>query len=568
MLDLLQTEKTSICGMQTGRLGLAKLRLVMVAGVFLLGYLAIDLRLIDLTLMRTKPVEEMAADREDVRPLTKPLRGDILDRNGELIATSIKMSSLYADATLVANKEEVARDIAGILPDVAKADILQKLSSEKKFVWLKRNITPKQEYAINALGHPGLGFQEEDRRLYPQGVLAAHVAGYTDVDGRGIAGIEGAFDKKLAAGGNGVVLSVDLRVQHVLHHELSEAVKKFSAKAGIGMVMDVNTGEIIAMVSLPDFDPLHPAEASDNAKFNRASLGVFEMGSTFKIFPTALALDRGVAGFGTTYDATTPIKMGRFTISDYHAENRVLTVPEIFILSSNIGVARMAMDIGTPAMKEFYGRLGFFTQEPIELPERGSPLYPKPWREVSTLTASYGHGVAVSPVHLMRAAAAMVNGGVLRKPTLLKLEGAAVDGEEEERVIKPETSRKIRRLMELTVATGTGGNAHVMGYNVGGKTGTAEKSSGGRYDKGAVFSSFLGVFPVQNPQYAVLAILDEPKATSDTHGYATGGWTAAPVVAKVVERMAPLYGMEPAADTGPEVVKEMAAYIKDEKEGL
>jgi cell division protein FtsI (penicillin-binding protein 3) len=332
------------------------------------------------------------------------------------------------------------------------------------------------------------------------------------------------------------------------------------------MIMDVDTGEILAMVSLPDFDPHHPGAGDDDGRFNRAALGVFEMGSTFKLFSTAAALDSGLVHFGTVYDAVEPIRYGRFTISDYHAKKRNLTVPEIFIYSSNIGTARMAMTVGTKGIEDFYRRLGFMDQAPLEIPERGAPLYPKPWRDVSTLTTSFGHGIAVTPVHLMRATAALVNGGTLVTPTLLKPKRIAA-GPQGPRVVSPATSGMVRDLLSLTVAAGTGENARAEGYDVGGKTGTAEKNQSGKYVKNKVMSSFIGVFPMQSPRYAVLAMIDEPQPIKETHGFVTGGWTAAPVVGRVIAQAGPLLGLAPPGDHGDGVVRAMLPYLKELRKG-
>lgn len=539
----------------------AKFRLLIVVAVFMLGYFAVSLRLIDLTLLRggDDARGKTAASASGV-PI---LRGQILDRHGELMATSLKMASVYADATLITEPKVVAQELSDILGDVSRATLEERLSSGRKFVWLSRNITPRQEYAINSLGHPGLGFEHQYRRIYPHGRLTAHLLGYTDVDGRGIAGIEKSFDRVLTDGEEDVKLTIDLRIQHILHRELEAALKKFQAKAAIGAVMDVNTGEVIAMVSLPDYDPHHPGDASPDALFNRATLGVFEMGSTFKIFPTAAALDAGKVSFGTQFDATEPIKVGRFKISDYHAKKRSLSVPEVFIYSSNIGTAKMALALGQDGLKDFYEELGFSKPVPFDLPERGTPLFPHPWREVSTMTASFGHGVAVSPLHLMRSTAALVNGGYLIKPQIL-LSEAPRRNAGGERVISAETSEKIRKLLELNVIAGSGAKAYVEGYDVGGKTGTAEKVAAKGYNKKSLLSSFVGVYPVNDPQYAVLAILDEPQGTKDTYGYATGGWNAAPVVGRVIEQMGPLYQIPPSL-THHDIRVEMGRYLKDDK---
>jgi len=566
-MDFFQKKTSSISGTHAQTLDKAKLRLLTVAMFLMMGYLAVCLRLVELTLLRPSSQAEISVSEiGDVKPIGKLFRGSIFDRNGNLIASSLMMDSVYANATLVDSPETLARQLSDILPDLNEGNIRRKLSSEKSFVWIKRKVTPKQKYAINALGNPALGFEKKTGRIYPDANLTAHIVGYTNIDGKGIAGIEKAFDKQLLAVGDSIRLTIDLRVQYILHRELGNAVKKFRAKAGVGIVMDVNTGEIIALMSLPDFDPNHFCDATDEQKFNNATLGVFEMGSTFKIFSVAAALDSGKIRFSSTFDATDPIKQGRFTISDFHPKRRVMTVPEIFIYSSNIGVAKMAAFIGNEGMKNFYRTLGFMKRAPIEIPEKGSTLSPSPWRDIDTMATSFGHGIAVSPLHLIRAASAIVNGGIMPTSTIFRPDEDLPIAPIGERVIKAETSGQMRKLLELAVAVGTGGNAWVEGYNVGGKTGTAEKNIQGRYKRDILLSSFLGVFPIRNPRYAVLVVLDEPKLPENTRGSATGGWTAAPVVAHVIEQMGPLYQIPPDTErTRKDIEKEMAVYLKKKK---
>lgn len=538
-------------------------RLITVAMLLMLGYIAIGVRLVDMTMLTNADVPP-AAVAADIVSLKKHLRAAIFDRNGVPVAASLKMASLYADTTMIEAPAELARKLSKILPNQSYKDLLQKLTSGKKFIWIQRDITPKQEYAVNAIGNPALSFQEEARRLYPNANLMAHITGYTDIDGKGIAGIEKYFDRQLSTTDTPVQLTIDLRVQHMMHRALASAMSRFNAKAAIGMVMDVNTGEIISLVSLPDFDTNHVGDAKDVQKFNRATLGVFEMGSTFKLFSTAAALDSGEVHFSSIFDATDPIKRGRFTISDFHAKRRPLTVPEIFIYSSNIGTAKMAEKIGSDKVRAFYRSLGFMSQSQIELPERGTPLYPSPWRDISTVTTSFGHGIAISPLHLIRAASALVNGGILHPSTLIKTDQEPAG----ERVISEKTSQQLRKLLELVVADGTGSKAYVDGYNVGGKTGTAEKNIHGGYKHDLLLSSFLGVFPIRSPRYAVLAILDEPQGIKETYGFATGGWTAAPVVARVIEEMGPLFLIKPDLERARNAIgSEMGMYLKELKEG-
>ncbi|MBY0431844.1 MAG: penicillin-binding protein 2, partial [Rhodospirillales bacterium] len=385
---------------------------------------------------------------------------------------------------------------------------------------------------------------------YPQGPLAAHVVGMTDIDNKGIAGIEKSFDATLHGSRDPLRLAIDLRVQTVLREELTRSMNDFHAIGAIGMVMDVRTGELAGMVSLPDFDPNAPSDPQ--AMFNRATLGVYEMGSTFKLFNTAISLDLGLSNLGSAYD-TSPIKVGKFTITDYHPFNRPLSVTEILIHSSNLGSARMALEYGTENQKAFLAKFGLLKAPHVELPEVGTPLVPSPWREINTMTISYGHGIAVTPVHLITGVSALVNGGEWRPATLLKHEpGTGIAAPRQ--VIKPETSEKLRKMMRMVVESGTGSKADVPGYFVGGKTGTAEKLGAGGYRHKALLSSFIATFPTIDPKYVVLAMIDEPQGTKESFGYATGGWVAAPAVGRIVSRIGPMLGIAPIGV--PEVQRE------------
>jgi cell division protein FtsI (penicillin-binding protein 3) len=355
-----------------------------------------------------------------------------------------------------------------------------------------------------------------------------------------------------------VRLSVDVRLQEVVREELARAIDTFQAIGGAGIVLDVETGEVLAMVSLPDYDPYDAGDESDDGRFNRTTLGVYEMGSTFKVFNTAMALDTGTTTMSGGYDATRPIRAGRFTIRDFHPERRWLSVPEIMLHSSNIGSVHMALDAGTDAQRDYLSRFGMTRRSPIELPEVGAPMVPDPWREINTMTIAFGHGMAVSPMQLVAGVAAAVNGGVLRPTTVLARQPGAVDGS---RVISEATSAQMRRLLRLVVNEGTGRNASAEGYVVGGKTGTAEKAVPAGYDGDARLSSFVSAFPMTDPQYVVFAMLDEPKGNESTYGYATGGWTAAPVVRRVIERMGPLYGLPPVDEDAPAVAEALAIDI-------
>ncbi len=521
-------------------------RLALMGTLALLAFLAVGARLVDLMVLQEAGEPRLAETAPPAAWQTE--RAEILDRNGEILATSLRTASLYADPTQVSDPKAAASRLARSLPDLNRDDTLVRLTAKRRFVWIRRHLTPQQQYAVNRLGIPGLYFQQEERRVYPQGHLAAHVVGFTGTDNRGLVGIEKSFDAALRAGDGPLRLSIDLRVQHLLVDEVAKAMRRFRATGASGVVMDVTNGEVIGLVSLPDFDPNRPGKASSKAAFNQATLGTYEMGSTFKIFTAAMALDSGTATLNSTYDASTPIHISRFLIEDYKPKNRWLSVPEILKYSSNIGAAKMAMQVGVSRQRTYLAKLGLLDRPAIELPEIGAPLLPDPWREINLMTISYGHGLAVSPLQLASAVATVVNGGVAYPATLLRRPDGPAGGE---RVLSESTSEKMRWLLRLIVEEGTGGHGAATGYRVGGKTGTAEKSNLSGYESKTLLSSFVGVFPIEAPRYVVLVLLDEPKGDEKTFGYATGGWVAAPVVSRVITRMAPLVGIPPANDEAP-----------------
>ena len=530
-------------------------RMLVAGALFTVAFLVIAVRLVAVALMQEGAEPRVAAAAPAGLAVE---RADILDRNGVVLATSLSTASLYANPHQVADAAEAAQRLAKLLPELSEAELAAKLGSDHAFVWLKRNLTPRQQYAVNRLGIPGLYFQAEERRVYPQGSLVSHVVGFTDIDNHGLAGIEQSFDEVLRDGHKPVQLSIDIRLQNLLRDELTRAMTEYNGIGAAGLVMDCRTGELLAMVSLPDFDPNGVGEAPADARFNRATLGVYEMGSTFKIFNTAMALDNGVVHMTDRFDASQPIHIGRFTISDFHGQHRWLTVPEIFMYSSNIGSARMAVESGATLQKSFFERLGMFRQASIELPELGKPHFPSVWRQVNTMTIAFGHGMSVSPLHLLAGVSAVVDGGIIRAPTLIRRDAGVAPGE---RLISERTSKQMRDLMRLVVQAGTGKMANVPGYLVGGKTGTAEKQVGHGYAQNARIASFVAAFPMTEPRYVILAMVDEPKPNATSHGYATGGWVAAPAIARFIQRMAPLVGLPPIDEKSPEAQNELLVAV-------
>lgn len=524
-------------------LSIGRRRLGVVAMFFGLAFAVISLRLVELTWLDTKQGREITQGNA-ARGLVD--RASIVDRNGVILASSLRAASLYANPRKIMDPAQAAKRIVRILPGLNRAAVTKKLSSKRSFVWLQRNITPRQQWLVNELGIPGFAFQEEQRRVYPHGRMASHVLGFVDIDNNGLAGMERYFDDELrapAGDGEPLVISLDVRVQHVLRDELWKGMRAYRAKGAAGIILDVRTGEIVALSSLPDFDPNNTRGSNSQARFNRATLGVYELGSVFKTFTTAMALDTGVVKLTGGYDATEPLKIDRYIIRDSHAKKRWLSVPEIFMYSSNIGSAKMALDVGEKRQRKFFDRLGLTNRPALELPEVGSPLVPNPWREINTLTASYGHGIAISLLQLSTAVAAVVNGGVLIPATLLRRDHGDIP--QGTQVITPETSAIMRRLLRLAVARGTGRKANVRGYLVGGKTGTAEKPNNGGYRRDALISTFVATFPSDDPKYLVSVMYDEPKGNDTTRGFAGAGWTAAPVTRRIIERIAPVLGVQP-----------------------
>jgi len=528
--------------LETGRT-----RLLVAGVVFALAFAVIGWRLLDIAVLTQGFEPRIAAIGH--APGLAAGRADIVDRNGIVLAATLPAASLYADPHQIQDAATAARRLATVLPELSEGEIRARLATDRSFTWLKRDLTPRQQYEVNRLGLPGLHFQREQRRVYPLGSLTAHVVGFTDIDINGLAGIEKSFDDVLRGATEPLQLSLDLRVQYVMARELSAAMTEFQGIGATGLVMDARSGEILAMVSLPSFDPDQPGNASDDARFNRASLGVYEMGSVFKIFTTAMALDAGVVTLDDGYDVSEPIRVARFTITDFKPKNGWLSVPEIFMYSSNIGTVHIAMAAGTALQRHFLESLGLTRAAGVELSEVGQPMLPSPWREINTMTIAYGHGMAVTPLQLTNAVAAVVNGGALHPPTLLKRTGDAPAGT---RILSQRTSLQMRQLMRLVVRHGTGHKADAPGLRVGGKTGTADKQVGGRYQRNARIASFVGAFPMDDPRYVVFAMVDEPKGTKETFGYATGGWVAAPVVGRVAEAIAPLLGVPPVLDETPD----------------
>ncbi len=549
-----RTVRALLYGRDVDREVKAKARLGLAIVAFAAIYAVIALRLV----MFAMASADHAGRHTVTQDAVATARPDILDRNGAILATDIKASSLFAEPRKLIDVDEAEEQLTATLPDLDVKELRERLESKRGFVWLKREITRKQQQEIHRLGIPGVGFLTENRRVYPNGPVVSHVIGLVNIDNQGIAGMEKWLDRQGLAAlhmaglatdrlQRPVDLSLDLRVQFAVRDELIKAREKFQAKAAAGVVLNVNTGEIVALVSEPDYDPNNPREANDPTRINRLTTGVYEMGSTFKVLTVAMALDAGRATLKSSFDATHPLQYGRFTIHDYEPKRRFLTVPEIFTYSSNIGAARMALAVGVQGHKEFLKKMGQLDRLRTELPESAEPLVPKNWGELNTVTIAFGHGLSVAPLQAMMGVAATVNGGLLIPPTFLTRDRAEAM-KVAKRVLKPETSRDMRYLLRLNAEKGTATHSNVEGYYIGGKTGTAEKVVNGRYSKHKLLTDFVAVLPADKPRFLLLIMLDEPQPTPDTHGFATAGWNAGPTAAKVIARIAPLLDIAPRFD--------------------
>jgi len=516
------------------------------------------------TLAASEPMEPVAA-ASGASILAQ--RADIVDRKGRVLATNLATHSLYAQPPLMVDPDRAAQELARIFPDLDADRLRADFTGSRKFLWIKRRLSPEQMQAVHDIGDPGLLFGPREMRLYPNGTLAAHVLGgsgfgregVTSAEVVGTAGVEKQFDTWLrdpANGGRPLELSLDLSVQAAVEAVLAGGMRLMNAKGATAVIMDVRTGEVISLASLPDFDPnARPAplagrDPSDSPLFNRAVQGVYELGSTFKAFTVGQALDLGLVSPETLIDTRGPLKWGRFTIRDFRNYGPQLTVREVLVKSSNIGTARIVAMTGAERQQAFLKALGFFEPTSLEIAEAptGRPLLPRKWSEIVMLTASYGHGLSASPLHLAAAYATIGNGGVRVMPTILR---RTVPPEGGARVMSAEAAATLVSIMRETVAHGTATFADVPGYAVAGKTGTADKPDprGGYYDD-RVIATFAGVFPAHDPAYSIVVTLDEPVETSGTEPRRTAGWTAVPVAAEIIRRTAPLLGLRPEVEQG------------------
>ncbi len=535
----------------------ARQRLAILIGLFLAAYLALGARLLQYGL--NEPLQSAAIDAGAHAVASRP---DLTDRNGLLLATDLNTVSLYAEPRRIIDADEVVEKLALVVPNLDWRETHRKLRSDSAFQWLRRQLTPKQQADILALGLPGIGFRPEKRRFYPGGVTAAHIVGHVNVDNQGLAGMERYLDQQgladLRAAGltndtrlEPVKLSIDLRVQNIVREVAAKAMVDYEAEAAGAVILDAQTGEVLAMASVPDYDPNEPsrrlADGSidkeyEKGWFNRISNATFEMGSTFKSFTLAMGLDEGKIALNSVVDASRPIRMGGFTIRDFKGKNRPLSIPEVFQYSSNIGTAAVADMVGIENHQQFFTRLGLLSKLETEMPGVATPTQPRNWKKINSVTISFGHGVSTTPLQTAAAAVALMNGGHLIPPTFLP-RSRDVARSLATRVLKDTTSADMRTLYDRNGQIGSGRHAQVEGFLVGGKTGTAEKVINGRYSKTSNFNSFLAAFPMDKPRYIVLSIIDAPR--TGENGGRTAAANAAPMVKAIIRRTAPLLGVQP-----------------------
>ena len=545
-------------------------RLVYTACGFGLLFLAVIGKLADATILQPlaphrpeRPIEALFAAPTQTEATALAQRAMITDRNGQILAISLPTVAVFADPRQIIDPVEAAHKLKQVLPRLDEDAARTRLSeANRQFVYLERQVTPREQLAINALGIPGIDFQPSEERHYPMGRTAAQVLGGTDVDEHGVAGVEKSFDHRLLTDSSPLRLSIDVRVQAVVRDELAKAIDFFQAIGGCGLVMDVNTGEVLAMVSLPDYDANDFRTAPADDRFNRAVTGMYEPGSTFKLQTASMALDSGIVHIWDEFDAAHPIHIGRFTITDFEGKHRWLYLPEVLAYSSNLGAAHIADTVGGERQRAWLKSMGMFGRVGIELPEAGLPIIQpaSAWKQIVTMTVAFGHGISVSPLHVVRGTAAVAT-GVLVRPTILA--EPASQHPEGVPVMQGATSDIMRKLMRLVVTDGFGKQAEVPGYYPGGKTGTAEKVGKHGYKRGFKenfnVAAFTSVFPMNAPRYAVYMMVDEPHGNKSTYGYSTAGWVAAPATGRVIARIAPMLGMLPDIQDAPAI--NQALYI-------
>ena len=515
----------------------------------------------------TKVNKNQISSKKNQQSLFSKLnRGNIYGRNGELLATTIDVNSLNINPQEILNKNETIKKLNKIFPELKEESLWKKLNTKKRHVNLLREISPKQYVLLLEEGIEGIKIEAKDKRIYPNNNLVSHILGGTDIDGKGIAGIEKSFNEKLL-NGEDITISIHNGIQYITEKIMSEQIKKFDAEGGAGIVMNAKNGEIYAITSLPDYNANNYNNINNLNLFNKATKGIYELGSTLKLITAAVAFESDHVKENDVFDVSTPLKVSSRTIRDFHPLNYRLNIPEVIVHSSNIGSAKIAKKFGTSTQLKYLKSLGLMDKLDLEIPELGKPQVLKDGRLLTTMTISYGHGIAITPLHLASATATIVNDGVKIKPTLLISNSKLSNN----RIFSSETSKKMKSIMRLVVSSkhGTAKKAQATGYLVGGKTGTAEKvNQTGRYSKKQNIVAFTAAYPMNDPQFVITIMIDNPKGQKFSFGYRTAGWVAAPVIKRLVTRISPILNIKPKTKVSSDFTKDLNKYkIRGKKKG-
>ena len=543
-----------------------KIKLLICSLLLIMSFTIIGYRTISLASINKENVSNTAYKSIENNSFQKSLRGNIYDRNKKILATSISTLNLNINPQEILDKKQTITKLIKIFPRLKEEDLLEKLNSNKKHVNLLREISPREYVGLLNAGIEGLKIESKNKRIYPNNTLASHILGATDIDGKGIAGVEKKFDSQLQNGSD-VTLSIHAGIQHITRTLLLDQIKKFEAKGGAGIIMNAKNGELFSIVSLPDYNANNYNSILNENLFNKATKGTYELGSTLKLITAAIAFESNLINENDVFDVSKPLKVSSKIINDFHPLNYAINIPEVIVHSSNIGSAKIAEKFGSSTQFKYLRSLGLMNKLSLEIPELGKPQVLMDKKVLSTMTISYGHGISITPMHLASATATIVNNGVKVEPTLIK--GKAE--KKNELIISKETSIKMKSIMRLVVSNknGTAKKAEAPGYLIGGKTGTAEKiNPSGGYLKKENIVAFTGAFPMNDPKFILTIMIDNPKGQKFSYGYRTAGWVVAPVVKQLVTRVAPILGIKPQLESSTKFSKKLLDFkIRGKKHG-
>ena len=535
-----------------------KIKLLICSVMLIMSFTIIGYRTISLASINKNNVSNKVYAEIENESIPKSLRGNIYDRNNKILATTINTLSLNVNPQEILNIDQTIAKLIKIFPQLEEKVLYKKLNSNKKFINLLKEISPREYVSLLNAGIEGLKIETKNKRIYPNNTLAAHILGATDIDGNGIAGIEKKFDSQLQDGSN-VTLSIHSGVQHITRTLLLDQIKKFKAEGGAGIIMNAKNGEVFSIVSLPDYNANNYNSILNYKLFNKATKGIYELGSTLKLITAAIAFDSNLINENDVFDVSKPLKVSSRIINDFHPLNYAINIPEVIVHSSNIGSAKIAEKFGSSTQLKYLKSLGLLSILSLEIPELGKPQVLIDKKVLSTMTISYGHGISITPMHLASATATIVNSGAKVNPTLIK----GKTEKKNEVIISNKTSLKMKSIMRLVVSNkyGTAKKAEAPGYLIGGKTGTAEKiKPSGGYSKKENIVAFTGAFPMNDPEFIITIMIDNPKGQKFSFGHRTAGWVVAPIVKKLVTRVAPILGVNPQLESSSKFSNNLLNY--------